>query len=86
MFQLYCYLIIIHDKIIVLIGTYNLTWETRATTKVVWDALGWLIRKASVWLPYPKGARAVGELRIGRFSGRSCCDDFSDGGFLYCAS
>jgi hypothetical protein len=28
-------------------------------------------------LPSPKGARAVEELRIGTFSGRSCCEDFS---------
>jgi hypothetical protein len=49
---------------------------------VVWDALDLLIRKASGGLPYPKGARAVEELRIGRFLGRSCCDDFSDEGFL----
>jgi hypothetical protein len=26
----------------------------------------------------------VEELLIGRSSGRSCCDGFSDGGFLYC--
>jgi hypothetical protein len=45
MFQLYYCLIIVHDKIIVLIGTWSLTWETRATTRVEWDALGWLIRK-----------------------------------------
>jgi predicted ferric reductase len=44
----------IHDKIIMLIGTWR-------TTRVVWDALGLLIRKASGGLPYPKGARAVGE-------------------------
>jgi len=25
-----------------LIGTWSLTWETRATTRVEWDALGWL--------------------------------------------
>jgi hypothetical protein len=28
---------------------------------VVWDAIGWLIRKAIAGLPYLKGARAVGE-------------------------
>jgi hypothetical protein len=65
-------LIIVHDKIIVLIGTWSLTWDIRATTRVEWDVLGWLIRKTSGGLPYPKGARAVEELRIGRFSGRSC--------------
>jgi hypothetical protein len=44
-----------------LIGTWSLTWETRATTRVEWDALGWLTRKASGGLPYLIGARAVGE-------------------------
>jgi hypothetical protein len=34
--------------------------------------------------PYPKGARAVEELYIGRFSSRLCCDGFSNEGFLYC--
>jgi hypothetical protein len=34
--------------------------ENSATTRVVWDALRWLIRKPSGGLPYPKGARAVG--------------------------
>jgi hypothetical protein len=63
-------LIIVHDKIIVLIGTWSLTWDICATTRVEWDALGSLIRKASGGLPYPKGARAVEELRIARSSGR----------------
>jgi hypothetical protein len=31
----------------------------RATTRVEWDALGWLIWEASERLPYPKGARGV---------------------------
>jgi hypothetical protein len=44
-----------------LIETWSLTWETRATTRVEWDALGWLTRKASGGLPYPIEARAVGE-------------------------
>jgi hypothetical protein len=65
----------------VLIGHGATTRENSATTRVVWDALGCLIRKATRGLPYPKGARAVEELRIGRFSGRSCCDGFSDEGF-----
>jgi hypothetical protein len=30
----------IHDKIIMLIGTWRTTWENSATTRVVWDALG----------------------------------------------
>jgi hypothetical protein len=33
-------LIIVHDKIIVLIGTWRTTRENSATTRVVWDALG----------------------------------------------
>jgi hypothetical protein len=64
MFQLYCYFIIIHDKIIVLIGTWSLTWDIRATTRVEWDAVGLLIRKASGGLPYPKAARAVEEWSV----------------------
>jgi hypothetical protein len=30
----------IHDKIIMLIGTWRTTRENSATTRVVWDALG----------------------------------------------
>jgi YD repeat-containing protein len=37
--------IIMHDKIILLIGTWRTTRENSATTRVEWDALGWLIRK-----------------------------------------
>jgi hypothetical protein len=33
-------LIIVHVKIIMLIGTWRTTWENNATTRVVWDALG----------------------------------------------
>jgi hypothetical protein len=54
----------VHDKTIVLIGTWSLTWDKCATTRVGWDALGWVIRKASGVLPYPKGAREVGELSV----------------------
>jgi hypothetical protein len=64
MFHCYYGLIFIHDNTIVLIGTWRLTWGKRATTKVEWDALYWLIRKASGGLPYPKGARAIEELPI----------------------
>jgi hypothetical protein len=39
MFQLYCCLIIVHDKIIWLIGTWRTTQENSATTRVVWDTL-----------------------------------------------
>jgi hypothetical protein len=30
----------VHDKIIILMGTWRTTWENSATTRVVWDALG----------------------------------------------
>jgi hypothetical protein len=40
MFQFYCFLIIVHDKIIMLIGTWRTIRENSATTRVVWDALG----------------------------------------------
>jgi hypothetical protein len=40
MFQLCCCLIIVHDKIILLIGTWRTTLENSATTRAVWDALG----------------------------------------------
>jgi hypothetical protein len=33
-------LIIVHDKIIVLIGTWRTTRENNDTTRVVWDLLG----------------------------------------------
>jgi hypothetical protein len=46
-----------------LIETWRTTRKNSATTRVVWDALGCLLRKASGGLPYPKGARAVEELR-----------------------
>jgi hypothetical protein len=48
--------IIMHDKTILLIGTWRTTRENSATTRVEWDALGWLMRKASEGWPYPKGA------------------------------
>jgi hypothetical protein len=64
MFHYHCWFINVHDKIIVLNGTWRTTQENSATTRVVWDALGWLIRKASGGLPYPKGARAVEELMV----------------------
>jgi hypothetical protein len=40
-------LFMIHDKIILLIGTLRLTQENNATTRVEWVALDQLIRKAS---------------------------------------
>jgi NADH:ubiquinone oxidoreductase subunit 3 (subunit A) len=33
-------LFIVHDKIIMLMGTWRTTQENSATTTVVWDALG----------------------------------------------
>jgi hypothetical protein len=60
----YQLLFTIHDKIIMIIGTWRTTRENSATIRVVWDALSWLIRKASGGLPYPKGARAVGEWSV----------------------
>jgi hypothetical protein len=56
MFHYYCGLIIVHDKTIVLIGTWSLTWDNNAITRVEWDALGQVIRKANERLPYSKGA------------------------------
>jgi hypothetical protein len=76
MFHYVVVLIIVHDKLILLIGTWSLTWDIFAITRVEWDAIDWLIRKASGGLPYLEGARAVEELRIGRFLGRSCYDGF----------
>jgi hypothetical protein len=64
MFRYYCGLIFVHDKTIVLIGTWSLTWDNSATTRVEWDAIGSLIRKTSGGLPYPKGARAIEELPV----------------------
>jgi hypothetical protein len=34
----------------------DLTWDNSATTRVEWDALGQVIRKARERLPYTKGA------------------------------
>jgi hypothetical protein len=72
-------LFIIHGKIILLIRTWSLAWENNATTMVEWDTFNWLIRKASEGLPYPERATIMwGATSIERFSGRSCCDGFSD--------
>jgi hypothetical protein len=60
----YQLLFTVHVMIIMLIGTWRTTRENSATTRVVWDALGWLIKKASGGLPYPKGARAVEEWSV----------------------
>jgi hypothetical protein len=47
-------LFMVHDKIMLLIGTWRTTQENSATIRVEWDTLGGLIRKASGRLPYPK--------------------------------
>jgi hypothetical protein len=39
-----------------LIGTWRTTRENSATIRVEWDALGQVIRKARVRLPYPEVA------------------------------
>jgi predicted secreted Zn-dependent protease len=44
-------LIIVHDKIIILIVTWRTTRENSATTRVEWDALVQVIRKARERLP-----------------------------------
>jgi hypothetical protein len=49
----------IHDKIILLIGPWSLTRKNSVTTRVEWDALGQLMRKARERSPYPKEAREV---------------------------
>jgi hypothetical protein len=56
MFQLCCCLIVVHDKIVLLIGTWGTTRENSATTRVEWDALGQVISKARERLPYSEGA------------------------------
>ena len=55
-------LIIVHDKIIMLIGTWRTTRENSATTRAELDALGQVIRKARERLSYPK--RASGEVSL----------------------
>jgi hypothetical protein len=53
MFQLCCCLIIVYDKIMLLTGTWRTTRKNSATTRVEWDTLGQVIRKARERLPYP---------------------------------
>jgi hypothetical protein len=59
-------LIIVHDKIIMLIGTWRTTQENSAITRVEWDTLGRLIRKASgVTLPERgKGGRGAAYRKV----------------------
>jgi hypothetical protein len=50
------------------------TQENNATTRVEWDAIGQVIRKARERLPYLIGASGEASLQsIGRFSGRTVC-------------
>jgi hypothetical protein len=66
-----------------LIGTWRTTGENSATTRVEWDALGQVIRKARERLPYPKGASGEASLLEYReVLGSNCCDGNSDEGFL----
>jgi hypothetical protein len=62
MFQLCCCLNIIHDKILLLIGTWRTTRENSATTRVEWDAFGQVNRKAMERLPYLEGASGEASL------------------------
>jgi hypothetical protein len=73
MFQLCCGLIVVHDKIILLIGTWRTTLENSATTRVKWDTLGQVIRKARERLPYPEGASGEASLLEYREVLRSKC-------------
>jgi hypothetical protein len=60
-----------------LIGTWRTTQENSATTRVEWDALGQVIRKARERLPYPKGASWEASLQsIGRSLGRTTAMTF----------
>jgi hypothetical protein len=66
-----------------LIGTWRTTRENSATTRVEWDALGQVTRKARERLPYPKGASGEASLLEYReVLGSNCCDGSSDEGFL----
>jgi hypothetical protein len=60
-----------------LFGAWRTTKENSATTRVEWDALGQVIRKARERLPYPKGASGEASLQsIVRFSGRTAAMAF----------
>jgi hypothetical protein len=61
----------------VLIGTWRTTRENSTNTRVEWNALGQVIRKARERLPYPKGQAGSAPLQcIGRSSGRAVCKAF----------
>jgi hypothetical protein len=66
-----------------LIGTWRTTRENSATTRVEWDALGQVIRRARERLPYLKGASGEASLLEYReVLGLNCCDGSSDERFL----
>jgi hypothetical protein len=66
-----------------LIGTWRTTQENSATTRVEWDTLGQVIRKAREILPYLKGtSEEASLLEYREVLGSNCCDDSSDEGFL----
>jgi hypothetical protein len=73
MVQLCCCLIVVHDKIVLFIGTWGTTRENNATKRVEWDALGQVIRKARERLPYPEGASGEASLLEYREVLRSNC-------------
>jgi hypothetical protein len=73
MFQLCCCLIIVHDKNILLIGTWTTTRENSATTRVESYALGQVITKVRERLPYPEGAsREASLLEYREVLGSNC--------------
>jgi hypothetical protein len=72
-FQLCCCLFIVHDKNILLIGTWITSRENSATTRVEWDTLSQVIRKARERLPYLEGTRGEVSLLEYRDVLRSNC-------------
>jgi hypothetical protein len=66
MLKLCCCLIIVHDKIMLLIGAWRTTQDNSATTRVEWDALGQVIRKARERLPYPVRGKRGGVAAVYR--------------------
>jgi hypothetical protein len=65
MFQLFCYSIYVHVKIINVNWNMELNLRNTCHHKGGMGPLGQLTRKASGRLPYPKGARAVGDCMQG---------------------
>jgi hypothetical protein len=61
MFQLFCYSIYVHVKVINVNWNMLLNLRNMCHHKGLMGCLSQLTRKASGRLPYPKGARAVGD-------------------------